>query len=101
MRRSEKNDSKFSRFIYYKYSGPIVFAPLIMIGILTIGYMELNKDFYDAWSCETISDYLMDIDVPEEIPNAHSLPEEQHLELHQIQDECIISERFTDPPKHK
>ncbi len=59
--------------------------------------METEKDFYDKYSCDTIRDYLMDIDVPSDIPNAHSLPEEQHLEVHQIQEECEANQRFSEP----
>jgi len=100
MRKSQKNNSKLSRFVYYKNSGLIVFVPLTVLGIIGYIYMESEKDFYDTWSCDTVSDYLMDINVPKEFPNAHTLPEEQHLELHRIQDECVKSERFAEPPKH-
>lgn len=63
-------------------------------------YMEYEKEFYTAWSCDTINDYLMDIDVPSYIPNAHTLPEDQHLELHQILQECQDSQRFSKPIEH-
>ena len=64
MRKSQKNDSKFGRFLYYKWSGPIVFAPIIILSILVILFIQSDQEFFTAWSCETIEDYLMRQDVP-------------------------------------
>ena len=96
MRKSQKNNSVLSRFVYYKYSGIIVFAPLIIIGVSVFLYMENEKEFFTAWSCETVGDYLLDIDVPDDIPNAHTLPEDQHLKLHKIHDECNSNAKFSE-----
>lgn len=89
-----------ARFWRYKWSGPIVFAPLIVLGIFTWAYMENEKEFFTAWSCETINDYLMDIDVPDDLPNAHTLPEDQHLKLHKINDECNDVGKFSPKKDH-
>ena len=88
LRKSQRNDSKLSRFAYYKYSGIIVFAPIIIFAIGLYVYMDDQQEFYSAWSCETINSYLLGEDVPEEIPLHNSITEKQHVKLHQIYDEC-------------
>ena len=88
LRRSQKNNSKLSRFAYYKWSGIIVFAPIIIFGIGLYIYIDDNQEFFTAWSCETINDYLLGDNVPLEFPKHNELTEKQHLKLHQIYEEC-------------
>ena len=98
LRKSQKNDSRFSRFAYYKYSGIIVFAPIIILIIGTYIYVSDQQEFYSAWSCETINDYLLGDDVPDEFPVHSDLTEKQHVKLHQIYDECARAEFLHMPP---
>ena len=100
MRKSQRNNSKLSRFVYYKWSGPIVFVPLILLGVFGYIYMETEKEFFTAWSCDTISNYLLDIDVPDDIVKHNDITEEQHIKLHKIYQECTESEKFSMPISH-
>ncbi len=88
MRKSQKNNSKLSRFAYYKYSGIIVFAPIIIFAVGLYVYMDDQNEFFSAWSCETINSYLLGEDVPDEFPRHNELTEKQHVKLHQIYEEC-------------
>jgi len=96
MRKSQKNNSKMSRFVYYKYSGLIVFIPLIILGIGVYSYMELNKEFFTAWSCETVADYVNEKDVPENIPLVHELDSSQYSKLENIVNECNSMTKFNE-----
>ena len=88
MRKSQKNNSKLSRFAYYKYSGIIVFAPIIIFAIGTYIYIDDQQEFFTAWSCETVNGYLLGEDVPPEFPSHSELTDEQHVKLHLIHEEC-------------
>lgn len=88
MRKSQKNNSKLSRFAYYKWSGPIVFIPIIILAVGVYLYMDYQQEFFSAWSCETINDYLLNKDVPPEFPKHNELTDKQHIRLHQIYEEC-------------
>ncbi len=88
MRKSQKNNSKLSRFVYYKWSGPMVFIPIIVLAVGVYLYMDYQQEFFTAWSCETVSDYLLGKDVPPEFPKHNELTEKQHIRLHQIYEEC-------------
>lgn len=89
-----------SRFVYYKYSGPIVFVPLIVLGIGVFLYMDYNQEFFTAWSCETVHDYLLDKDVPDDIPRHNDITDEQHLKLHKIVQECNDAAKFSEKMLH-
>ena len=88
MRKSQKNDSKISRFAYYKYSGIIVFAPIIIFAIGVYIYIDDQQEFFTAWSCETVNGYLLGDEVPDRFPMHAELTDGQHTKLHQIHDEC-------------
>lgn len=98
MKREKK--SLGSRWWRYKWSGPLTFAPIIILGIALYGYMEYEKEFFTAWSCDTIYDYLLDKDVPDEFPKHNDLTESQHLKIHKILDECQADSPFTAPLQH-
>ena len=95
MRQSKQNNSKFSRFAYYKYSGIIVFAPIIILAVIGYVYMSTEQEFFSAWSCDTINDYLLQIDIPEDMIQHNDLTDEQHLKLHEIHQECVDATPFT------
>jgi len=88
MRKSQKNDSKLSRFTYYKYSGIIVFLPIVLFAVGMYIYIDDQNEFYSAWSCETINKYLLNEDVPDNIPYHNTITEKQHDKLHIIYEEC-------------
>ena len=84
MRKSQKNNSKLSRFAYYKYSGIIVFLPIILFAVGMYIYIDDQNEFYSAWSCETINSYLLNEDVPDDVIHHNELTEKQHVKLHII-----------------
>lgn len=100
MRKSQKNNSKLSRFVHYKYSGPIVFVPIILISVLGYYNMTVTAEFFDPWSCDTLRDYVLGDEVPDRFPLHNEITEEQHLRLHIILQECQDLERFSAPMSH-
>lgn len=81
-------------FYRWKYSGLIV-VPTVML--LIVGgwfYYTSSLEFFDPWSCQTIENYLLDKDVPDDITPHNDLTEEQHLKLHAIYDECRSMDTF-------
>lgn len=83
-----------SRWWRYKWSGLITFAPIIILSIALYGYMELEKEFFTSWSCDTIEDYLLDIEVPDRFPTHLELTDDQHLKIHKIHQECVDDTPF-------
>ena len=73
----------------------MVFAPLILTVIIGSVYMVSEQEFFSVWSCDTINNYLLQIDVPEDIPNHSTLTENQHQKLHSIHQQCVESTPFT------
>lgn len=71
------------------------------MSISVYAYMEYEKEFFTAWSCETITDYLLDKDVPPEFPTHNELTEKQHLQLHRINQECHDTNPFSPPNNHQ
>lgn len=58
--------------------------------------MMEQQEFFTAWSCETISNYMSDVDVPERFPMYDELTDDQVSKIDRIYDECNIP--FS-PPK--
>lgn len=100
MRKSQRNTSKLSRVVYYKYSGPMVFIPIIILAVGVYSYMEYEREFFTAWSCETIGDYLLGENVPPEFPKHNDITDEQHIKLHRIIDECNAQAKFSEKMSH-
>lgn len=98
--KKNKRASLGTRFWRYKWSGPIVFAPLIILGVFTWAYFENEKEFFTSWSCDTIEDYLLNIDVPERFPIHNELTDNQHIKLHKIYQECVDT-KFTPDINHE
>jgi len=99
--KKNKRASLGTRFKYYKWSGPIVFVPLIVLGVFTWAYFENEKEFFTAWSCQTIEDYLLNKDVPDRFPTHNELTENQHIKLHKILDECKNDAKFSPKINHE
>ena len=100
MRKSQRNNSKLSRFVYYKWSGPIVFVPIIILAVSVYVYMSVEQEFFTAWSCDTIENYLLDIEVPDKFPKHNDITDSQHVKLHKIWQECVDAEPFHKPNTH-
>ncbi len=75
-----------------------MFGPLILLAVVTWIYMDMQTEFFTAWSCETLYDYIQDIDVPDRFPKHTEITEDQHLKLHTILAEC--QDRFNAPSNH-
>lgn len=89
-----------TKFYKWKYSGLVV-VPGSVILILTWWFLATGQaEFFEYWSCDTIKDYMMNIDVPEHITPHDQLTEKQHLHLHKLLDECNTFERYSEPFEH-
>ena len=89
-----------TKFYKWKYSGLVVVpGSVLIIAILWFSYTS-SLEFFDNYSCSTIKDYMMDIDVPSDVTPHNDLTEAQHLKLHALLDECIKYDRFSEPVKH-
>ena len=95
--KKNKQAPALSRWWRYKYSGLITFAPIIIVAIILAVVVNEEQEFYSAWSCQTIEKYMLGDEVPEEFPLHNDLTENQHLKLHKINDECMLSEPFMTP----
>ncbi len=95
--KKNKQQPLLSRWWRYKYSGLITFAPIIIGAIILAVVVNEEQEFYSAWSCDTLEDYLLDKNVPDEFPNHNDLTDEQHLKLHGIYQECMDNTSFISP----
>jgi len=57
--------------------------------------MDVEREFFTAWSCETIESYLLDQDVPDDIIKHNELTEEQHNKLHTLHQQCVDDTPFS------
>ncbi len=83
-----KTVSPLRKFYKWKYSGLIVVPGACAIILCTWFYLTAQAEFFEYWTCDTIKNYMMDIDVPDHITAHNDLTEEQHLHLHKILGEC-------------
>ena len=96
-----KTVSRFTKFYKWKYSGLIVVPGAVALILLVWFSYTGTLGFYDYWSCDTISNYMLDRDVPGDITPHNELTEDQHLKLHAIYQECVDNDRFAEPMKHE
>jgi hypothetical protein len=96
-----KTVSPLTKFYKWKYSGLIVVPGVVALILLAWFSFTSTLEFYDYWSCETISDYMLGVDVPSDITPHNDLTENQHLKLHGIYQECVDNDRFSEPMKHE
>ncbi len=59
--------------------------------------MVEQQEFFTAWSCDTLEDYLLDKNVPDEYPSHNDITDEQHIRLHTIYQECVDNTSFLSP----
>ena len=62
-------------------------ACVLIVGAWT--YYTSTLEFFDTWSCETLKNYVQDINVPDDIIPHNELTEEQHMHLHDILMPCL------------
>lgn len=96
MRKSQRNPSKLSRFVHYKWSGPIVFAPVIILAVVGYFVITAPTEFFESWQCIEIEEYLLG-NTPAQYPKHNELTESQHLRLHTIYQECVDNTDFLTP----
>jgi hypothetical protein len=96
-----KTVSPLTKFYKWKYSGLIVVPSAVVLILLVWFSYTSSLEFFDYWSCDTISNYMMNIDVPSDITPHNDLTEEQHMKLHGIYQECADNDRFSEPMKHE
>lgn len=80
--------SKLERFYRYKYSGPIVFVPIILLIAVPWIILTDESEFFDRWSCTTLDNYKSDLDVPDKFPKYSELTDEQLNRINGFLDEC-------------
>jgi hypothetical protein len=95
-----KTVSPITKFLHWQYSGLIVVPTACALILLFWFYSTSQAEFFDYWSCETIKNYMMDIDVPDDITPHNDLTEQQHLRLHELLAECNDFQRFSEPFSH-
>lgn len=71
--------------------------PFIVLAVGIYAYIETNNEFFSSWSCDTIRDYMLNIDVPAQFPKHNDLTSDQHIKLHKIYQECVDNTRFFTP----
>lgn len=96
-----KTVSPLTKFYKWKYSGLIVVPSAVVLILLVWFSYTSSLEFFDYWSCDTISNYMMDVDVPLDITPHNDLTEDQHVKLHGIYQECADNDRFSEPMKHE
>ena len=83
----------------WKYSG-IIAVPGVVILILTLWFSyTFSLEFFDGYSCDTLRNYMMGVDVGDVIPH-DLLDDSQHFHLHEIIQECREYDRFAEPINH-
>jgi len=92
--------SPVRRFLHWQYSGLVVVPTAVILIMIWWFSATGDMEFYDYWSCDTLKNYVMDLDVPEDIPSHKDLTEEQHLHLHVLLAECQDNSRYSEPLKH-
>ena len=96
-----KTVSPLRKFYKWKYSGLVVVpGSVALILLVWFSYVD-TLEFFDYWSCDTISDYMMGEDIPIDITSHDKLSEDQHMKLHGIYQECVENDRFSEPMKHE
>lgn len=92
--------NQLTKFYRWKYSGLVV-VPGAVVLILTCWFIgTAQAEFFEYWSCETLKDYAMNIDVPDHITPHGELTERQHLHLHTLLEECNDFDRYSEPFEH-
>lgn len=92
--------SFLTRFYKWRYSGIIVVPTLVVLVFAAIYYQQAQLDFYDNWSCETLTDYVQDIDVPKGFLTHDEITIPQHDKIHFFLQECQDNKRFSVPLNH-
>uniref|UniRef100_A0AAT9JGS8 ORF27 n=1 Tax=Nitrosopumilaceae spindle-shaped virus TaxID=3065433 RepID=A0AAT9JGS8_9VIRU len=90
----------FKRWYKWNYSGVITVVLGVILVFGGLFYWQDNQPFYNNWSCDTLVDYVMNVDVPDQFPKHNELTEDQHNQVHQFLDECQENNRFSAPIEH-
>ena len=96
-----KTVSPLRKFYRWKWSGLVVVPGACVLILFAWFSMTASFEFFETYSCDTIYNYMMDIDVPKDITPHNDLTENQHLRLHEIYQECVDNDRFSEPIKHE
>lgn len=92
--------TQLRKFYRWKYSGLIVVPGSVAL-ILAVGfYFTSQAEFFEYWTCNTLKDYAMNVDIPDGMTPHDELSVQQHLHLHKLIKECNEYERFEIPFVH-
>jgi len=95
-----KTVSRLHKFLHWQYSGLIVVPVACALILGGWFYATGEMEFFDYWSCETLKNYVNDVDVPRNVTPHDELTVEQHVHLHELLNECQEHSRYSEPLKH-
>ena len=72
---------------------------IVLILLVWFSYTS-SLEFYDGYSCTALRNYLMNVDVTNDVIPHDKLTDSQHLHLHEIIQECREYDRFVEPINH-
>ena len=92
-----KVTTHLKRYYRWRFSGIVTVPTVIALIIISWQFVVMDQEFFNAWSCDTLYDYVQDDRVPDRFPKHNELSEEQHNKLHLIIQECIDNDRYLEP----
>ena len=90
----------FKKWYRWRYSGPITIIVIVILGFSGLYSWQDMLPFYNNWSCDTLVDYVNDVDVPAQYPKHDELSESEHSQVHSFLQECQDNQRFSQPIEH-
>lgn len=95
-----KTVSPLRKFYRWKYSGLIVVPGACAIILCTWFFLTSQAEFFEYWTCDTLKNYVNNVDIPDGMTVHDDLTEKQHLHLHKLLAECNDFQRFDEPFQH-
>jgi hypothetical protein len=92
--------SPITRWYKWRYSGIITVPTLVILIFAAVYYQQSQLEYFDNWSCETLTDYALGDDVPDRYPKHNEMTDNQHNKLHGYLQECQDNNRFSTPLNH-
>lgn len=81
--------------VLHKYTGFIVMGIMLAIAIPLYFDYEDKKEFFHSFSCQQTFEYMMGTTFG--FTPHDELSDEQHINLHEIYQECANSKKFNPP----
>ena len=95
-----KQVSSLRKFYRWKYSGLIV-VPGACVLILAVWFsLTAQAEFFEYWACDTLKNYVNNVDIPDGMTVHDDLEPSQHEYLHKLLEGCNSFDRFDEPFQH-